>query len=655
MLWIVHRSPQLRTALARLAAAGEDSFLGAPEDPGFDSAPAADVVILGLAEDFESELQFAHRACKRLPNAEWILLAEPARVADARRLFDRLEPQVMGYPPDVGLLRRSIRSAPLRRRPEPLPLSLRPFRDALNERFARWFADLEIPELFRALDPQLASVPLLILGESGTGRGLLARYIHAFGSGARGSFAEVICTEGTSPGELREAVAVASRGNSTRPAGTLCLTDLDRLDAATQQWVQRWIEFEPPAGAGREGPLRWIGTASDPAALEPSLRQVLAGLCLRVPPLRARTGIVASFTRATAEEWCRARGERCREFEIGAIAALEEYPWPGNLRELEAVIVQTLSAGAADPIRVGDLQLDGESFAPVTGSIDHAILDPAPVLDATPVLDPVSEWIADASPELSSETLLETELIEEPEGTTEALRTLEAEAPRVATAAISDPSLHRLAAAVAHEVRNPLSAIRTFAQLLPERYRDSEFRQQFADIVNRDVMRIEEVVTHLGRLASLSAPDPKKVDISALLEEILLERADSIRKRRVLVLRELEAQQPLAIGDPDQLRFAFEALVNGALSLVPDRGDVYIASGHRAAGSHESASARILVRLRPPDHTATAGASATHGVSPAENALELAIAETIVRAQGGNFAVDTSDRDEVVIILDIPA
>ncbi len=121
------------------------------------------------------------------------------------------------------------------------------------------------------------------------------------------------------------------------------------------------------------------------------------------------------------------------------------------------------------------------------------------------------------------------------------------------------------------------------------------------------------------------------------------------------MLRELEAQQPLAVGDPDQLRFAFEALVNGALSLVPDQGDVYIASGHRAAGSHESASARILVRLRPPDHTATAGASATHGVAPAENALERAIAETIVRAQGGNFAVDTSDRDEVVIILDIPA
>ncbi len=650
MLWIVHRSPQLRTALARLAAAGEDAFLGAPEDPGFDAAPAADVVLLGLAEDFESELQFAHRARGRLPDAAWILLAEPDRVADARRLFDRLEPEVMGYPPEAAVLRESIRSAPRRRRREPLPLSLRPFRDALNERFARWFADLELPELFRALDPHLAHVPVLILGEPGTGRALLARYIHAFGSPAAGGFTEVICTAGTSPAELREAVGVASRGTSTRPAGTLCLTDLDRLGSATQRWVQRWIEFEPPDESAREGLARWIGTARDAAAVEPSLRQVLAGLCLRIPPLRERIQSVVSFTHATAREWCRARGERNREFHAGAIAVLEEYPWPGNLRELEAVIVQTLSAGAADPIRAADLQLEGARFAPLAGqpgSSDDAVLEPVP------------EWIVDASAEPSAEPTLETVLLEEPEETPEAsLPIIEAEALEAAPRAIPDPSLRRLAGAVAHEVRNPLSSIRTFAQLLPERYRDSEFRQRFAEIVNRDVMRIEEVVTRLGRLASLTEPDLEKVDITALLEEILLERADAIRGRRLLVLRELETQQPFAIGDRDQLRFAFEALVNGSLSLVPDRGDVFIASRYHGSGPHGGASARILLRLRPPERPAPAGDEPTvagPAVAPAENALELAITETIIRGHGGAFAVDTSDRDEVVIILDIPA
>jgi hypothetical protein len=63
VLWIVHREPRLRSAIARLAAAGENAVLGAPSDPGFDSAPAPEVVLLGLAQDFEAELQFAHRTC----------------------------------------------------------------------------------------------------------------------------------------------------------------------------------------------------------------------------------------------------------------------------------------------------------------------------------------------------------------------------------------------------------------------------------------------------------------------------------------------------------------------------------------------------------------------------------------------------------------
>jgi hypothetical protein len=125
-LWIVHRDPQLRSAIARLAAAGDRAVSGAPSDPVFDRVPAAHVVVLGVSEDFESELQFAHRASPRLPEATWILLAERDRVEEAQRLFDTLDPEILGYPPEARDLRERIRSAPRRRGPSPLPLSLRP-------------------------------------------------------------------------------------------------------------------------------------------------------------------------------------------------------------------------------------------------------------------------------------------------------------------------------------------------------------------------------------------------------------------------------------------------------------------------------------------------------------------------------------------------
>ena len=62
---------------------------------------------------------------------------------------------------------------------------------------------------------------------------------------------------------------------------------------------------------------------------------------------------------------------------------------------------------------------------------------------------------------------------------------------------------------------------------------------------------------------------------------------------------------------------------------------------------------RVLVRFRgrAPDTAPPPGTR----VSPSENALEFAVAEAIVRAQGGTLAIDTSDGNETVIVLDLPA
>ena len=667
-LWIVHRDPQLRSAIARLAAAGDRTVLGAPSDPVFDREPAAQVVVLGVSEDFESELQFAHRASPRLPEATWILLAERDRVDEAQRLFDTLDPEILGYPPDAHDLRERIRSAPRRRGPSPLPLSLRPSRDALGARFARWFADLELPELLRALDPQLTDVPVLITGEPGTGRSLLARYLHTFSGTAAGAFVEVVCTARTSPEELEMAVSAAARSTRARPAGTLCLADVDRLSLPAQLRVRSWIEFAPPPGARRAGLARWVGTGREPGSLETGLRQLLGGLCLQIPPLRERRQAIAPFASETTLAWCRARAAQPRRLDPEAMAVLEEYPWPGNLRELEAVIVHSLSAGSTDPVRAADLQHEGEPFAAGLALESGAGMRPEPVVEAVDeeVTEPLSEAEFEEASLPIAETLLEDTdepiaqtLMEETEAETalEHERLREAESTKAPAAA--EAALQRLASAVAHEVRNPLSTIRTFAQLLPERYEDSEFRQQFAALVDQNVMRIEDVVTRLGQLASFAPPQSEFVDVAGLLARILAARRGVIRERRLVVLQELDTQDPFAIGDTDQLRFAFEALLNRCLTIVPAGGDVYVASRHHDAGLHGRPAVRVLVRLRASEREAGPGDEslepATPGLSTAENALELAITETIVRAQGGAFTIDASDRQETVIVLDLPA
>ena len=165
--------------------------------------------------------------------------------------------------------------------------------------------------------------------------------------------------------------------------------------------------------------------------------------------------------------------------------------------------------------------------------------------------------------------------------------------------------------------------------------------------------RVDDVLVRLDRLASFPPPQPRPVDVVHLLEEVLDKRRKAIHERRLLVLEELDRSQPRAICDPEQLRFAFEALLDKSLELVPARGDLYLASKRHASGLRGEPSIRVLLRYRGPE--ATAGGPQLPEVSPAANALEFAIAELLIRAQGGSLALDTSDRNETVIVLDLPA
>jgi len=638
-VWIIHRDLPLRTALARLAGVGETAILAAPGDPVLDEVAPADVVVVGLGEDFEVELQFAHRAAGRLAGARWILLADRRQVERARRLFDTIDSVVLAYPPEPRQLRNLIRHPPARGVRDPLPLSQRPARDRLGDRFARWFADLDVPVLLRILDPQLADVPLLIQGEPGTGRGLLARYVHTFGGPGIGGLIRCVCSEGATPEDLLKAIAAqGQRLTAAAPPCTVWLEDADRLSAATQRQLEGWVEFGLPAGTLPTASVRWIGTvADDGEALDPQLRQTLGAFVIRIPPVRERGGLIAPFVADTALAWCAAHGGRPRRFGEDAIAVLEEYPWPGNLRELESAIVQTLLSSSANPVRADDLKHEGFALAPLAPE----------TLEAWPPAEEELEVFAfeEEPPEPEAVEPAETETAAEGEP-----EPVEA----AASARISGDEIQRLVGAVSHEVRNPLTTIRTFAELLPTRYSDADFRSQFSELVGRGVDRIEEVVAELSQLAALSAPESEAIDVANLLEELLDQRRDLIHERRLLVLKELDKARPLAFGDSEQLREALDGLLRKCLELVPQRGDVYFASRHHDAGLRGMPSLRVLVRFNGPRGEAPGAGPPVAGVSPAENALEFVVAEAVVRNQGGALTVQ-SEGDETVLLLDLPA
>jgi DNA-binding NtrC family response regulator len=662
-LWIVHREHGVRAALARLASASEDTVTGAPNEPLFDSAGAPDTVLLGLAGDLERELEFAQRMSRKLQRSGWVVLGAASELERARSLFDTVPAEFLSYPPPAGELRQAIEEAP-RPASRPLPLSKRPGRERARDRVSLGLADLELPDLLRALDPRLADVPVLILGEHGTRRGTLARYIHEFGAAAGGAFVEIYCTESSSPRELLEQIAAAVPSPRGESVCTLWLGEAGRLRPAVQRRVHGWIEYGLPRGALRCACVRWIGTAQE-HQLVPELRRSLAGLTLRLPPLRERPESIANLASSMAHAWSEVRGMHPRRLAEDALSVLEEYPWPGNLWELEATVTQSLAGSAADPLGRADLVLDGAPFAPlevVTPTDEEAAeLEAQPASDQGAALEsiPVASSFEEALEEIQASLAEEAPAAEALEGfeppAAPAAEAQSAELP-VASAASRQPlwseEFKRLAAALGHELRNPLTTVRTFTELLPKRFDDPEFRRRFSELAGRSLHQLEEVLSRVEQLAALPRPDRLPVDVCGLLEEVLRERRPRIHEKRVLVLEELDRDRPCALGDPSQLRFAFELIVDEALALLSQRGDLYVAARQGAGEGQGGPGVRVLVRFRSRNNGPQVVGGAD--LSPAANALALAVAELVVQAQGGSFTLDTRDRHETLIVLDLP-
>jgi signal transduction histidine kinase len=652
-IWIVHRDARWRDALHRLVG-GATAWVADPTDPSsLRDAPFPRAIVLGVGGDFEAELEWAHRAAAHLARAaaargevaggvagpRWVLVAWPRDLDEARRLFDALPVAVVPLDADAGALRRRLADALLWR--PAAALSERRRRDDLGDRFERWLGDLELPELLAAIDPARHDLPLLVRGEPGTGRGLVARLVHlqrGTGGAAPGPFAGVAASPGASAASLLAGLVLEVGSLGGAGLVSLCVEEADRASRSVQRQLSGWIENGLPPGVAGGARVRWMATAGDPVSedrLEPSLARALAGVVLRIPPLRERPEGVARLAEATVRAWTGAvPGAASTRLGEDALAVLRAHPWPGNARELEAVVRRSLARAGRGVLGAGDLVFEE---LPLPGDLqEEGAQEPSPTEAARP--PPAERSGPAAEPAIAAAPPA-------PQGPSSAA----AEPPRSAGLGGDEP-LRRLAGAVAHEVGNPLVGIRTFAQMLPGRFDDPEFRALFSSRVEADTRRIEAVIETLTRLGTLPAPERSPVDLSAVLARLLQLQRGRIQERRLVVLEELDRAHPLVLGDAEQLRFAFGLLFDEALSWIPEGGDLYVATRRQAGSPAAPPRLRILLRSHAGSETAT-----EPGLHLAENTLAVAAVEAVVRAHGGTLAVEPGEAGETLVLIELPA
>jgi len=138
-------------------------------------------------------------------------------------------------------------------------------------------------------------------------------------------------------------------------------------------------------------------------------------------------------------------------------------------------------------------------------------------------------------------------------------------------------ALEAFAADVSHELKNPLASIRSATELLAE-VDDPEDRQRFLALVQREVARMERLLTAVREMteidARLEAEAPAAVDLAALLPEVV----ENLRRRadnRVRInLQALPSHPALVRATPERLAQVFENILDNALGFSPEAGEI---------------------------------------------------------------------------------
>lgn len=259
-----------------------------------------------------------------------------------------------------------------------------------------------------------ASGPVLILGESGTGKELVARAIHEESDRREGPYLTVNC--GGIPSELMESEffghtsgaftgARGSRAGLFQQAdgGTLLLDELGEMPLPLQAKLLRVLQDGQvrPVGSDHEHHVdlrilaatnRDLARAVEEGAFREDLYFRLETFAIQIPPLRERGDDILALANHFLARFAARRNVTLRGFSDAAVQKLRDYPFPGNVRELENAVERAVTF------------CDGELIEPV--HLPRRIADHAPGLDE-PAADRVSSfpWLSRSAPLMTMEEL----------------------------------------------------------------------------------------------------------------------------------------------------------------------------------------------------------------------------------------------------------
>jgi len=259
-----------------------------------------------------------------------------------------------------------------------------------NQRFPGFIGDSAVmTRLFDRLERiAAADLPVLISGESGSGKELAARALHQSGPRAKAPFRAIFC--GNLTADLLESELFGYRKGAFTGAiadkpglldladkGTLFLDEIADVPAQIQAKLLRFLqdgEYQRLGDPGvRKADVRILSATNKnlqgeitAGRFREDLFYRLNVLTIEMPPLRLRDGDLPLLTAAILAKVAARTGQPPRKLSASGLRKLERYHWPGNVRELENVLARAAVLAAGDVIEPEEIDL------PTTGALSPA-------------------------------------------------------------------------------------------------------------------------------------------------------------------------------------------------------------------------------------------------------------------------------------------
>lgn len=437
------------------------------------------------------------------------------------------------------------------------------------------------------------SLPLHLIGEAGSGRRSLARAVH----GARRVGGPFLALSG-----LDFDPSVLARGGAD--GGTLFIDAVDRLSGPAQHRLAGALE--PSGVLHTEDGASWrlitaahedLDHLTESGAFAAALFYRITVLTARLPPLRERSRDIPALVRLLAAELGPLLGRPQVAFTEGALERLSHYLWFGNLAELEAVLARTIALSRDSLIDADALLFDGMT-APAT----------APRLGPGPASAP--------------------------------------------TAAAGQP-LDLLINELAHEFKNPLVTIKTFAHHLRRSLPRGGDDEHVARLTGEAVQQIDQTLENLLEFTRLEAPILQSIPLAAVLNPALAECSHSLATRGV-TLEQGPVPRVVVRGDPQQLAYALSNLLRALTRDLPPQSRLTVRSDELGAilvtlpdGAVPLSSHLATLLDRPPEGSTAIplGVAIAHAVL-ARNGAQVAVADSTPLTLSVRFA--RADDDSVV-------